>query len=110
LHATLADLTIDHAGVGAHSPVSDTTFGKERAPMSDQHDHPTPAKILETGLAFWASKTLLSAVEMGIFTELASGPRGFEELRGRLGLHARSARDFFDALCALGFLQKTNDS
>jgi hypothetical protein len=35
--------------------------------MSDQDDHPTPAKILETGLAFWASKTLLSAVEMGLF-------------------------------------------
>jgi hypothetical protein len=78
--------------------------------MSDHHDHPTPAKILETGLAFWASKTLLSAVEIGLFTELAAGPKGFEELRGRLGLHARSARDFFDTLSALGFLQKTNDS
>ena len=77
--------------------------------MSDQHDQPNPAKILETGMAFWASKTLLSAVEMGLFTELASGPRGFEELRGRMGLHERGARDFFDTLCALGFLQKTND-
>lgn len=28
-------------------------------------DHPTPEKILQTGLAFWASKTLLSAIEMG---------------------------------------------
>jgi precorrin-6B methylase 2 len=78
--------------------------------MSDPHDHPTPAKILETGLAFWASKTLLSAVEMGLFTELATGPKGFEELRGRLGLHARGARDFFDTLSALGFLQKSQDS
>jgi precorrin-6B methylase 2 len=78
--------------------------------MSDQNDHPTPAKILETGLAFWASKTLLSAVEMGLFTELATGPKGFEELRGRLGLHARGARDFFDTLSALGFLQKSQDS
>ncbi len=77
--------------------------------MSD-HDHPTPAKILETGLAFWASKTLLSAVEMGLFTELAAGPKGFEDLRGRMGLHTRAARDFFDALSALGFLQKTNDA
>ena len=30
-----------------------------------------PEKILQTGMAFWASKTLLSAVEMGVFTELA---------------------------------------
>jgi hypothetical protein len=30
----------------------------------------TPDHILQTGLAFWASKTLLSAVEMEVFTEL----------------------------------------
>lgn len=73
-------------------------------------DHPTPAKILETGLAFWASKTLLSAVEIGLFTELAAGPQGFESLRGRMGLHTRAARDFFDALTALGFLSKSGDA
>ena len=73
-------------------------------------DHPTPSKILETGLAFWASKTLLSAVEMELFTELAAGPKGFEALRGRMGLHARAAHDFFDALTALGFLTKSGDT
>jgi len=73
-------------------------------------DHPTPAKILETGLAFWASKTLLSAVEMELFTELAAGPKGFDALRGRMGLHARAAHDFFDALTALGFLTKSGDT
>ncbi len=72
--------------------------------------HVTPEKILQTGLAFWASKTLLSAVEIGVFTELARGPQGFEALRGRMGLHPRAARDFFDALTALGFLKKTSDT
>jgi hypothetical protein len=67
---------------------------------------PTPDHILQTGLAFWASKVLLSAVEMRVFTELASGPEDFEALSGRLGLHPRSARDFLDALVALGFLQR----
>lgn len=71
-------------------------------------DQMTPEKILQTGMAFWASKTLLSAVEIGVFTELAHGPEAFEALRGRLGLHARAARDFLDALVALGFLQRTN--
>ena len=61
-------------------------------------NHPTPEKILQTGTAFWASKTLLSAVEMGLFTELARGAERFEALRGRLGLHARGARDFLDVL------------
>jgi DNA-binding Lrp family transcriptional regulator len=67
---------------------------------------PSPDHILETGLGFWASKTLLSAVEMGVFTELADGPQEFNKLSGRLGLHERSARDFLDALVALGFLKR----
>jgi hypothetical protein len=65
---------------------------------------PSPEHILETGLGFWASKTLLSAVEMEVFTELAKNPQDLEALTGRLGLHPRSSRDFLDALVALGFL------
>ena len=63
-----------------------------------------PEKILQTGLAFWASKTLLSAVEIGLFTELAKGAESLDALSGRLALHPRGARDFLDTLVALGFL------
>src|SRR5215475_2144870 len=69
-------------------------------------DQPRPDHILQVGLGFWASKTLLSAVEMEVFTELAKHPEDFETLQGRLGLHPRSARDFFDALVALKFLER----
>ena len=69
----------------------------------------TPEKILQTGLAFWPSKTLLSAIEMGVFTELARGPEPCDALCGRLGLHPRSARDFLDTLVALGFLTRSDD-
>lgn len=72
--------------------------------------HPSPEKILQTGFAFWPSKTLLSAIEMGVFTELAKGPEAYEPLRGRLGLHPRSARDFLDTLVALGFLTREGDT
>lgn len=68
----------------------------------------TPEKILQTGMAFWPSKTLLSAVEMGVFTELSRGPASLDTLSERLGLHPRSARDFLDALVALGFLTREN--
>jgi hypothetical protein len=68
----------------------------------------TPERIMHIGLGFWASKTLLSAVEMGVFTELTKGPEDLETLRGRLGLHRRAARDFFDTLTALGFLRREN--
>jgi len=57
-------------------------------------NEPRPDHILQVGLGFWASKTLLSAVEMELFTELAKHPLPQTELEGRLGLHPRSARDF----------------
>ena len=66
----------------------------------------TPEKIMHLGTAFWGSKTLLSAVELEVFTILATGPMDAETLRKRLGLHERSALDFFDALVALGMLER----
>ena len=71
-------------------------------------EHPTPEHIMHIGLGFWASKALLSAIEMEVFTELAKRPEDLETLRGRLGLHPRSARDFLDTLVSLGFLQRVN--
>lgn len=71
----------------------------------------SPERILQTGLAFWPSKVLLSAVEMGVFTELAqTGPQHFDDLSVRLGLHPRSARDFLDTLVALKFLHRTGNN
>lgn len=68
-----------------------------------------PERILQTGFAFWPAKTLLSAVELGVFTELAGGPRSLAALSASLKLHARSARDFLDTLVALGFLSREGD-
>jgi O-methyltransferase domain/Dimerisation domain len=68
----------------------------------------SPEHIMQVGLGFWASKTLLSAVEMELFTELAKKPETGAELQSRLGLHPRSALDFLDTLVALGFLQRKN--
>ena len=62
---------------------------------------------MQLGFAYWGSRTLLSAVELGLFTELAgAGPRTLDEIRVRFGLHPRSARDFLDALVALGMLRR----
>jgi hypothetical protein len=69
----------------------------------------TPESIMQLGLGFWGSKTLLSAIELGLFTELAKEPLSAAELTARLKLHSRSARDFFDALVALGMLEREGD-
>jgi O-methyltransferase domain/Dimerisation domain len=71
-------------------------------------DPPSAEHILQVGLGFWASKALLSAVEMEVFTELSKRPEDLETLRGRLGLHPRAAQDFLDTLVALGFLRRSD--
>ena len=71
-------------------------------------NEPTIDAIMQVGLGFWASKTLLSAIEMEVFTELAGHAEDLNTLQGRLGLHPRSAHDFLDAVVALGFLQRDN--
>ena len=72
-------------------------------------DSATPDRIMQLGLGFWGSKTLLSAVELGLFTELAGGPLDAETLGDRLGLHPRSLRDFLDALVSLRMLERDAD-
>jgi hypothetical protein len=69
-----------------------------------------PDAIMRLGFGFWGSKTLLSAVELGLFTHLADGPLSAEALRTRLNLHQRGLRDFLDTLVALGMLERTGDT
>ncbi|MFL1013412.1 methyltransferase [Flavisericum labens] len=66
-----------------------------------------PSKIMQIGMGFWASKTLLTAVNMGLFTHLASGSLSGKEIKNKLGLNERSLFDFLDTLVALGFLYRS---
>ena len=68
----------------------------------------TPEHIMQVGMGFWASKTLLSAVELGVFNTLADAPADLPTLQKKLALHQRSARDFLDALVALKLLERKN--
>lgn len=61
---------------------------------------------MEVGMGFWASKTLLAAVKLGLFTLLAEKHRSAREIQEELDLHERSLFDFLDALVALGFLER----
>lgn len=70
---------------------------------------PTPARIMEVGMAFWPSKVLLTAVELGVFTTLGSGAMSGLQLQDALHLHSRANPDFFDTLVALGFLGRDGD-
>ena len=66
----------------------------------------SPARIMEVGMAFWPAKALLSAVELGLFTELGANSMTGRVLQGALQLHPRANPDFFDTLVALRFLDR----
>jgi len=70
---------------------------------------PDPSHIMQVGMGFFASKTLLSAVELGLFTELAKQPMTGAEIVRTLGLNPRAVPDFPDALVALKFLERAGD-
>src|SRR6185503_14085081 len=70
---------------------------------------PTPEKILDTGTSFMRAKTLLSAVELGLFTTLGAKAMTGAELRQALGLSTRADPDFFDGLLSMGFLERDGD-
>ena len=70
---------------------------------------PSADRIEQVALGFMASKVLFSALELGLFTELAKGPLEAEEVRRRCGLYPRSVRDFLDALVALGMLERNGE-
>ena len=66
-----------------------------------------PSPILQTAFAFWNAKVLLTAVELGVFDQLAEDRRlTAAELGDAVGLHPRGTSDFFDALVAMRFLDR----
>ena len=49
----------------------------------------SPSHIMEVGMAFWPAKVLLSAIELGLFTELGAKAMTGRELQEALRLHRR---------------------
>lgn len=68
----------------------------------------SPDNILQIGLSFWASKALLSAIGLQVFTKLSGKKMNGKDLAALVGIHPRGAEDFFDTLLSLGMLERTN--
>src|SRR5450755_2732024 len=68
-----------------------------------------PSHIMQVGMGFWASKTLLSAVELELFTVLAKEPLTASQIAKSLALSPRAVPDFPDALVALHLLSRAGD-
>jgi hypothetical protein len=72
-------------------------------------EHPRADRLFEIGSAYRQAKVLLSAVELGVFSVLATGPLDATDLANRVQVHSRAARDFFDALVAMGLLKRDGE-
>ena len=63
-----------------------------------------PGHIMQVGMGFWPSKTLLSAVELGLFTALGDDGLTAGEIAACLEIRSRAIHDFLDGLVALRLL------
>jgi hypothetical protein len=71
-------------------------------------EQPNPSQIMQIGMGFWASKVLLSAVRLKLFTFLGEGRKRTSEIQDHLKLQTttRHVCDWLDTLVSLGFLQR----
>jgi precorrin-6B methylase 2 len=67
---------------------------------------PDPDDVLELLLGFWISRTVMAAVELGVFDVLGSEGLPLEEAQAALGLSTRPARALLDTCAAAGLLEK----
>ncbi len=78
--------------------------------MEMQHSSPSPETILKIGTGFWASKVLLTAVNLQLFTRLAlKQTMTAADIKDTLHLKCtdRHLFDFLDTLTGFGFLERT---
>jgi hypothetical protein len=67
-----------------------------------------PQRLLQQGMGFWSSRVVLTAVEIGLFTELAKRSRSLQGLIEHFSWHPRAASAFLEALVGLGLLHRNS--
>jgi hypothetical protein len=89
------------------TPETSNNLQHPNATTASHAEMPAPNRLLESAMAFWRSAVLLSAHELGLFAELAVGPRDAGTLERRLGLRPDATADLLEALAALGFVERS---
>ncbi len=67
---------------------------------------PGPIAIMQMVSGFWVSKTLASAVELGVFSRMSGKKVRAEEFAPLFGLQPRPAEMLLSACTALGLLER----
>jgi len=69
-------------------------------------DRPDPDDVLELFLGFWISRSVMAAVELGVFETLEDAALTLPEAEAALGLPTRPARALLDTCVAARLLEK----
>jgi len=67
-----------------------------------------PDDVLELFLGFWVSRTVMAAVELGVFDVLGGDGLIEADAAARLGIGARPARGLFDTCVSAGLLERAD--
>jgi hypothetical protein len=92
---TLRQLTVRTRAAKIRSSYPSTSSGvlmNASQPGTDQARVPSPALLMQLGLAYRSSAVLFAAVNLDIFTLLSSGPKTAEQLAEACGAHPRAIR------------------
>lgn len=65
-----------------------------------------PDAVLQLFLSFWIARTIMAAVELGVFDILSSAGLPEQEAATKLGLKERPARGLFDTCVSVGLLAR----
>lgn len=98
---------MDESNVVIHNAATTTA-----ATSSQTMTQVSPDQIFQMVTGFWVSKTLMTAVELEVFTKIShnnsgSGTVNFNQLQDILEMEQRPAEVFVTALASLGLLKIT---
>ena len=67
---------------------------------------PSPLQVYEDLLTFaWGGLALSAAVELDLFSHVATGKTGAQQIAAAAGASEHGMRRLLDALCGLGYLE-----
>jgi 3-hydroxy-5-methyl-1-naphthoate 3-O-methyltransferase len=76
-------------------------------PRKTKKTLPSPTVVMEDLTGAWRSRSLVAAVELDVFSQIALGKRTVKEIAEAAGASPRGMASLLDALTAIGYLRKT---
>jgi DNA-binding IclR family transcriptional regulator len=69
-----------------------------------EHTLPSHVQLIQMGAAYWRSRMIFAAAELGLADQLTGEPKSAAELAGPLRAHAPSLHRLMRTLASLGIL------